>query len=57
MPAHGHGSNVTPTTAELGGSAYRIEHVVYTMPGLWELRFEIEAGGVSDEATVSWDVE
>lgn len=37
MPAHGHGSHVTPKITPLGGGAYRVDDVLFTMPGAWEL--------------------
>lgn len=43
MPAHGHGSNKTPTVTEKTNAiAYEVSDIVYTMPGDWEARITIE---------------
>lgn len=56
MPAMGHGVSVVPDVTELGAGAYHAEHVTFSMPGQWELRFTINAAGVEDHATVPYDV-
>ena len=56
MPAMGHGVSVVPDMLELGAGAYRADHVTFSMPGQWELRFVVNAAGVEDHATVPFDV-
>jgi len=55
MPAHGHGANkdavVTPA-AEPG--EYVVEPLDLFMPGLWEVRFTVECGGVTDNVLFSF---
>ncbi len=48
MPAHGHGSNTTPVVSELGGGNYRVDDLVFEMPGNWEVRLEVELHDHSD---------
>lgn len=57
MPSMGHGSPVAPTSVELGGGDYRIEHLSYTMPGDWEVRVDVSAGGVTDRFVVPLGVQ
>ncbi len=56
MPSMGHGSPVAPSAVEVGGGDYRIEHLSYTMPGKWEVRIDVDAGGVTDQFRVGLDV-
>jgi len=44
MPAHRHGMNYRPTLSAVGPGAWRAEGMVFHMPGLWEVRLEIEGG-------------
>ena len=41
MPEHGHGVSTSPEISEPEGGSYLIEDISFTMPGLWELRFEV----------------
>ncbi|NOD97613.1 hypothetical protein GS610_10370 [Ruegeria sp. HKCCD6228] len=41
MPAHRHGLNYAPEITELGDGLYRADGLLFHMPGLWEIRFEI----------------
>jgi cytochrome c peroxidase len=50
MPMHGHGSGSIPTVNERGGGAYSSDNVAFIMPGEWELRVTVKAGGVEDRA-------
>lgn len=52
MPAHGHGLPTRPqVTKALGNGDYLIEGFKFQMGGLWEVRFDITAGGQSDSVT------
>lgn len=42
MPEHGHGVPLAPLVEDEGGGIYHIKEINFTMPGLWEMRFEIE---------------
>jgi hypothetical protein len=53
MPVHGHGS-VTPSLAR-EGDGYRISNVLFNMPGLWEVRLELDVGGKSDRLVFNAD--
>lgn len=50
MPAHQHGMNYTPQVTVLGSGRFAVERMVFHMPGLWEIRFEIEF----EDRTVSY---
>lgn len=56
MPAHGHGSSVTPTVTEKGQGEYSISEIVYGMPGDWELRIDVSAGQLSDRFVLEYQV-
>ncbi len=56
MPAMGHGSPVTPKVHALGGGRYRVEEVVFNMPGTWEVRYRVTAGEVYDAAAFRYEV-
>lgn len=52
MPQHGHGLPTSPQATEnLGGGDYLVEGMKFQMPGWWEVRFHISAGGQSDSVT------
>ena len=53
MPVHGHGS-ATPTVAH-DGSGYRISDVIFNMPGLWEVRLDIDVAGKPDRVVFNAD--
>ncbi|MFU8803046.1 MAG: FixH family protein, partial [Bradymonadaceae bacterium] len=57
MPAHGHGSNTTPTVTEEGDGKYRVDDVVYTMPGVWQARIGIQGDDVEDTITFEYAVQ
>lgn len=56
MPAMGHGSSQTPVVHDVGGGRYRIDNVVFTMSGTWELRIRAAAGDAADRATFTSEV-
>ena len=41
MPEHGHGSPMMPTVSELSAGQYEVNDIVFNMPGLWELEFQV----------------
>lgn len=54
MPAHGHGTSVKPTVTALGHGTYRIDDVLFFMPGRWELRTTFSGRG--DTVAPAFDV-
>src|SRR5581483_11590220 len=38
MPDMNHGSPGMPSISDLGGGKYQVSNVVFTMPGVWQLR-------------------
>ena len=42
MPEHGHGSPLQPIVSSQGEGSYLIKEIAFTMPGLWEMRFDID---------------
>lgn len=57
MPAHAHGLPTAPRqTDSLGEGRYRIDGVKFSMGGLWELRFRIEAPPGADEVAFNVEV-
>jgi len=52
MPEHNHGLPTSPEMTEnLGDGRYRVEGMKFSMPGWWELRFDITAPAGSDTVT------
>lgn len=49
MPEHRHGMNYRPSLKALGGGRWRAEGLMFHMAGRWELRFDVEAGGRSEQ--------
>ncbi len=45
MPAHGHGMNYKPSVKPVGDGRYRVEGLMFHMPGQWELVFEVRETG------------
>jgi hypothetical protein len=57
MRSMGHASPWEPVVQEIGDGVYRIDDVVFTMPGLWELHIQARADDdVYDEASFEYDV-
>ena len=48
MPAHKHGLPTQPAVTGLGGGEYLVEGVKFTMTGLWEMEFLIQAVDASE---------
>lgn len=53
MPVHGHGSAAPTLSRE--GSGYRIADVVFNMPGLWEVRLDLDVAGKTDRFVFTAD--
>lgn len=51
-----HGPSRAPVVRGLGEGRYRVEDVIFTMPGVWEVRYEVTSPGASDLATFRYDV-
>lgn len=52
MPSMNHGVMEKPVVIGKGGGMYRIENVVFSMTGDWELRVEIASGSVTDTVNI-----
>ena len=48
MPEHKHGMNYRPTIVSLGDGRYRVDGMVFHMPGTWELAIDVRAGEESE---------
>jgi hypothetical protein len=44
MPAHRHGMNYKPAVTALRDGRYRVEGLMFHMPGSWELAFDVVSG-------------
>ena len=44
MPAHGHGMNTAPRLTSLGEGRWRVEGLLFHMPGSWELYVDVGEG-------------
>ena len=49
MPDHGHGVPIAPVVTDEGEGIYSVDEISFTMPGLWEMRFEVICDGSSEE--------
>jgi hypothetical protein len=45
MPAHRHGMNYKPSIKNMGPGLWRVEGLLWHMPGLWELRLDAQHDG------------
>ena len=52
MPDHGHGSPLTPSVTPLSDGIYLIEEIAFTMPGLWEMRFDVSCDQEDQESLI-----
>jgi hypothetical protein len=50
MPQHGHGMNVAPTMKQVAPGAYRVDGMLFHMPGYWELYFDLSREGIMERA-------
>lgn len=52
MPQHGHGFPTKPrVTREVGNGAYLLEGMKFSMPGWWDIRFNIQGTQGEDRVT------
>lgn len=57
MPAHGHGLPTQPqVTKNLGGGKFLVEGIKFSMPGMWQLKFHIDAEGEKDLVVFNFKV-
>src|SRR5687768_4659452 len=56
MPSMGHASQEDAVIVEVGTGVYRVDGIVFTMPGTWEVRYRAMSGDVLDEAAFTYDV-
>ncbi len=47
MPAHQHGLNYVPKVTVLNDRLFRVDEVLFHMPGLWELQVNVDFSGRS----------
>lgn len=52
MPAHRHGSTLTPSILPLGGGRYQINGLLLHMRGGWQIKISLTAGGAVDEVVI-----
>ncbi len=48
MPERKQGMNYRPTIVSMGDGRYRVEGMVFQMPGRWEITFDVRAGEESE---------
>jgi hypothetical protein len=41
MPAHQHGMNYSPSVVDLGEGVFRVDGMLFHMPGEWEIQMEL----------------
>jgi hypothetical protein len=51
MPAHRHGMNYRPVVTAKSAELFRAEGLLFHMPGLWELTFDVDGGGRIERLT------
>jgi hypothetical protein len=44
MPEHRHGMNYRPTVTAVAPGRYRVEGLLFHMPGRWDLLFDVDSG-------------
>lgn len=53
MPEHRHGMNYRPTLARMADGRYRVEGLLFHMPGRWQFLFEVRVGEKTERLTHS----
>jgi hypothetical protein len=48
MPEHRHGMNYRPSVKPLGEGRWRVEGLLFHMPGRWELRLDVQDAGQTE---------
>jgi len=57
MPQHGHGMNRVPHIEGSKSGAFRIDGLLFHMPGRWELYFDVARGPLIERAQADVEVE
>ena len=57
MPAHRHGMNYRPSLQALGGGRWRVDGLLWHMPGTWSLRLEVRLDGRTQMLQQSVDLQ
>ena len=57
MPQHGHGMNRVPHTEGPKAGRFRIDGLLFHMPGKWELYFDVARGALVERAQADVEVE
>ena len=51
MPEHKHGMNYAPTIKAMGDGRYRVDGMLFHMPGSWEVAFDVRPADKPDAET------
>ena len=57
MPEHRHGMNYRPTVVKSGDGVYVAEGMLFHMPGLWQLLFDVERDGRVERLSTEVELE
>jgi len=57
MPAHRHGMNYVPRIRATAPGRWQADGLMFHMPGLWEFRIDLRAGGVTDRLTQDYPLD
>ena len=56
MGSMGHPSPIEPDVIDRGAGSYDVDGVVFSMPGVWELRLRASKGDLYDDVAFAFDV-
>lgn len=56
MPSMGHEAPGDSVVTEVGGGVYDVDDLVFSMPGLWEVRYRASKDDLTDEAAFRYEV-
>jgi len=57
MPAHRHGMNYAPRIRSTAPGRWQADGLLFHMPGLWELRLDLRAAGVTERLSYNYRLE
>lgn len=57
MPDHQHGMNVTPRIVTVGPGRFRVEGLLFHMPGEWEMHFDLTRGAITERTRATIELE
>lgn len=57
MPEHRHGMNYRARITETGPGRFRADHLLFHMPGRWELIVEVKGGATTDVLRAALEIE